>query len=283
MLSSLNAFSGLSAANILVLFGTNSSPSSSSSASASVAQSTSTTASGIAISDPTTTIKALLAQAQIGQAQSATLGGGSTTGVAASITEVTGEVAEAPNANQLDYLQSQTVEAYLGLSAQAQQLQAESFGSSSTTSAPSAPASGGTSGSTESPQTGQPVLLLTIRVEDDPSAAVDGVDGQAETQAQQLVSAFENGTLSSSSDNGSGFSYIGDYGPISSVVITGTEISNWGSAPIPDYISSGDGSGGSSVPSASEFQDIINQSSQYLAYANSSDDMGMSSIIPIGN
>ena len=72
MLSSLNAFGGLSATELLTLFGANSS--SASSASASKAQSVSTGVSGSSANDPAKTIQAILAQAQIAQAQTAISG-----------------------------------------------------------------------------------------------------------------------------------------------------------------------------------------------------------------
>ncbi|MHB8886798.1 MAG: hypothetical protein ACYC5H_17275 [Methylovirgula sp.] len=76
MLSSLNSYGGLSSAELLTLFGANSSSSSASSASASKAQSPSTGVSGSSSNDPAKAIQAILAQAQIDQAQTATLGGG---------------------------------------------------------------------------------------------------------------------------------------------------------------------------------------------------------------
>ena len=76
MLSSLNAFGGLSAANILMLFGANSSSSSSSSTSAGAPQSTSTGAFAFDANDPTKAIKAILAQAKIEQAGTETSAGG---------------------------------------------------------------------------------------------------------------------------------------------------------------------------------------------------------------
>jgi hypothetical protein len=92
MLSSLNAFGGLSAANLLLLFSTNSSSASSSATSANDAKSASTHANNSAdaiktilaqaqsaASNPANAIKAILAQAQIDQAQTATLGGASAT------------------------------------------------------------------------------------------------------------------------------------------------------------------------------------------------------------
>jgi hypothetical protein len=71
MLSSLNAFSGLSAANLLTLLGANSS-SSSSSTSTSAVRVASTGVSVSGAGDPAKAIKAILAQAQMG-----TPGGGS--------------------------------------------------------------------------------------------------------------------------------------------------------------------------------------------------------------
>ncbi len=74
MISSLNSFGGLSAADVLLLFGANSSSlsSSSSSTSASAAQSASTGVFASNANDPASAIKAILAEAQIG-----TSGGGS--------------------------------------------------------------------------------------------------------------------------------------------------------------------------------------------------------------
>src|ERR1700694_905609 len=72
MLSSLNSFGGLSAADLLKLFGANSSSSSSSSSTTTSNAQSASTVSAPAANDPTTTIKAILAQAQIG-----TSGGGS--------------------------------------------------------------------------------------------------------------------------------------------------------------------------------------------------------------
>lgn len=96
MLSALNAFGGLSAAELLTLFGANSASSSSSnSTSKSAAPSTSPGISGSSANNPANaiqailaqaqssannpanTIQAILAQAQIAQAQTATAGGGS--------------------------------------------------------------------------------------------------------------------------------------------------------------------------------------------------------------
>jgi hypothetical protein len=74
MLSSLNAFGGLSAANLLTLLGANSS---SSSATFARAQSAPTGVSASGASNAAKAIKAILAQAQIEQSQTATLGGGS--------------------------------------------------------------------------------------------------------------------------------------------------------------------------------------------------------------
>ncbi|MHB8885281.1 MAG: hypothetical protein ACYC5H_09360 [Methylovirgula sp.] len=76
MLSSLNSYGGLSSAELLTLFGANSSSYSASSASASKAQSASTGISGSSTNDPAKTIQTILAQAQIDQAQMATSGGG---------------------------------------------------------------------------------------------------------------------------------------------------------------------------------------------------------------
>jgi hypothetical protein len=83
MLSSLGSFSGLSAANLLTLLGANSSSSSPSSTSTSAAQSAPTGASPSSANDPANAIKAILAQAQIGQAQAGTSGGGWTISAAA--------------------------------------------------------------------------------------------------------------------------------------------------------------------------------------------------------
>ncbi len=77
MLSSLNAFGGLSAAELLTLFGVKSSSSSSSATSTSAPQSASTGVSGSTANDPANAIQAILAQAQIDKAQTATSGGGS--------------------------------------------------------------------------------------------------------------------------------------------------------------------------------------------------------------
>ncbi len=82
MLSSLNAYGGLSAAELLTLFGANSSSSSTtsspSSTSASTAQSASTGVSGFSANDPANAIKAILAQVQ-----TASSGGGSAFSVTA--------------------------------------------------------------------------------------------------------------------------------------------------------------------------------------------------------
>lgn len=77
MLGSVNAFGGLSAADILKLFGANSSSSSSNSMSASAGQSASTGVFASDVNDPTKAIKAILAQAKIDQAGTQSPAGGS--------------------------------------------------------------------------------------------------------------------------------------------------------------------------------------------------------------
>lgn len=76
MLSSLNAFGGLSAADVLKLFGANSA-SSTSATTPSPAQTPPPSFSASSASDPAKAIKAILAEAQIGQGQIGTLGGDS--------------------------------------------------------------------------------------------------------------------------------------------------------------------------------------------------------------
>ncbi|TAL82955.1 MAG: hypothetical protein EPN75_01665 [Beijerinckiaceae bacterium] len=65
MLSSVNAFGGLSSAELLTLFGANSTSSSSDSKATNSAQSTSPGVSGSSTNDPANAIKAILAQAQM--------------------------------------------------------------------------------------------------------------------------------------------------------------------------------------------------------------------------
>lgn len=79
MLSSVNPFGGLSAADISMLFGASSSSSSSSTTSSSAAQSASAGVSASGANDPFTAIKTILAQAQIGPS----VGGGSAISVTA--------------------------------------------------------------------------------------------------------------------------------------------------------------------------------------------------------
>jgi hypothetical protein len=83
MLSSLNVFGGLSAANLLTLLGANSSNTSSNAAAAGASRSASASVSTSSANDPAQAIKAILAQAQIEQAQAAPSAAGSTSLVTA--------------------------------------------------------------------------------------------------------------------------------------------------------------------------------------------------------
>ena len=318
MLSSLNAFGGLSAANLLTLLGANSA-SSSNSPSASAARSASADVSASDANDPAKAIKAILAQAQMETsaggstsiataeaayaAQTETSGGESAAGATAQTAHAAqtdnvissfgasatlsslDAVSEAFNAglgiydvaslaviagnevvsmttadmngdgNQalepaVLYRASEALEFYQYQSMAAQQEQAASSIPASATSAPSASASGGTSDSSGNPKAEQSVLRLTIAVSQqtvDPQV----LDPQVEAQAQQLISAFENHTLESTSAIGAGFSYVENFGAATTVLMTGIVVSG---SDIPT------GNSGSAV---SGFQDLANESTQF--------------------
>lgn len=336
MLSSLNAFSGLSAANLLTLLGANSA-SSSSATSTSAAQSASTGVAASNANDPAKAIKAILAQAQMETsaggtagiatvaaayaAQTAPSAGGSATsataqaapadqmtsaapslGVGATLSSLD-SVSEAYNAGHgmtdtaslavvtgneevsmttgdangdayqalepaVLFQASQALGIYQNQSTLAQQEQAASSASASATSAPSASASDATSDSVGTQQAEQPVLQLTIDM-----SQLNGNEQvllpQVEAQAQQLISAFENSTLGSTSTNGNGFSYSENFG-VATVAITGIVAS---SSDVPAENS------GSSVPG---FQNLVNESTTY--YGGYGGDGGFTTfIIPLGN
>ena len=311
MLSSLNTFGGLSAADILLLF--NSNPSSSSSSTnatvASTAQSAQAGINATGANDPANAIQAILAQAQISHAQfEASLGGsasivtaqaayadqagGSSSVTSASVTlsspgsssegddpaivneasllvATTNGIASVSEGNQAEAvttLSASQLQAYQYWSSQAQQWQAESNGIY-------APAAAGASVSDGDSQTGQSALILSIAVVN-PSSVPLGSDLGAlvEAQAQQLVSSFEDNTLSPTSAQATGFEYFQTDGGATSYTITGTEVSNFGSGATPNLID-----GGAIV--AADFQDLPEGSSLY----NSANYENVNFVIPLGS
>jgi hypothetical protein len=248
MLSSLNAFGGLSAANLLALLGANSSSSSSNSTSTSAAQSASTGVSASGANDPAKAIKAILAQAQM-----ETSGGGSVSIVTAdaayaaqTVGSSSGAVPEIDNgvtgnasslvvgtasgtvsvtmgdADQavMGYRSSEALESYQNLSQQlAQEELAASSIPSSASRAPSASASDRTSDFIP----GSGYLQLSIFVNSVGGSGQQDVTAYVQAQAQQLMGAFENNTLEYTSNNMTGFSYAGVYDG-RDFVITGIEV-----------------------------------------------------------
>ena len=85
MVSTVSSFGGLSAADVQMLFGASSSSSSSSATSASAVQSAPTSVSAAGANDPANAIKAILARAQIEQAQAESSRGGSAVSVTAEL------------------------------------------------------------------------------------------------------------------------------------------------------------------------------------------------------
>jgi hypothetical protein len=93
-----------------------------------------------------------------------------------------------------------------------------------------------------------------------------------EAQAQQLVSSFEDNTLSPTSAQATGFEYFQTDGGSTSYAITGTEVPNFGSGATFNLIH-----GGASV--AADFQDLPEGSSLY----NSANYENVNFIIPLGS
>ena len=82
---------------------------------------------------------------------------------------------------------------------------------------------------------------------------------QVEKQAEQLVSDLKNNTLSSGSSKATGFSLDETIDGANEADIAGTEVSNFGSAPIPGFKPGHQ----TSTLYGAGFQDLIDQSTQY--------------------
>ena len=82
---------------------------------------------------------------------------------------------------------------------------------------------------------------------------------QLEKQAEQLVSDLKNNTLSSGSSKATGFSLDETIDEANVADIAGTEVSDFGSAPIPGFKPGHQ----TSTLYGAGFQDLIDQSTQY--------------------
>lgn len=273
MLSSLNAFGGLSAADILKLFGANSPSSSLSSTTSTAAPTTSTGVDASGANNPANAIQAILAKAEISHAQLETMPANSSSIVTAqtayagdafgfsSVTstsivttstgadsdedsiELNGSSLVVATANGLSsvstgnsnyavsYLSDEALGGQQIWSQEVREQQAESSTPAAATSSSSAPALPQTAGVIGTPQTAGSDLVLTVVVSD-PIVSLPNPDifANVASQAQQLVSSFENNTLSPASPNATGFGYLEIEGA-SSVYITATEVPDFGSVP----------------------------------------------------
>ena len=175
------------------------------------------------------------------------------------------------------WLSSTALDTYQFLSTQAQQAQAQSVAPASTTGAPSAPTSVGINDSVGYPQIGQSVLQLTISVmnpDSAPPSSGSAFNALVEAQAQQFVTSFENNTLSPTSSNATGFSFIETDGASTTISITGIEISNFGSAPVPGSLTVGAGT------TVQSFLASVNGSG--YDFAAGSSNSGITLIVPLG-